>query len=146
LAGAAVAVPAEQKSGTFHACLDVMLDKDAPGVLSLMLRDSKSARPFASAGNITMGGGAIKANGLNVMAMEPGVWYHIEIACRFGLHPDKMLTISATAVDGRSRVMEAPYENVLFDRPTWLGLAGVGRVGSVIHVDNVVLAVDKGRR
>ncbi len=142
LVGTDVAIPSARHAGTFRLSLDVMLDPAAPGLLNVIVREHPSGQPYTSPGDVRIGNGRIKAGWRNVMAAQPGTWYHLELSGRFGPNADKMLTLSATTADGRACQVEIPYDDIRFDRPTYISLASLGPVGSAVQVDNLVLTVE----
>ena len=132
-----VAVPAEITSGVYRFCFDVMLGKDAPGVLQVALKQGNSVP-----GHVMIGDGGIKANSRNVCGVEPGTWYHVDISCRFGEVNNRMLSLAVTAADGRSWRQEIPYTDMHFDRPGTIQIVGLGAVGGAAYLDNLSVRVE----
>ncbi|MAE40163.1 MAG: N-acetylgalactosamine-6-sulfatase [Psychrobacter sp.] len=137
-----ISIPAQTTSGTFRVSLDVMLEKEAPGVIALGLKDSISHESAQSAAQVRIGNGAIKANDRFVSELQPGEWHHVELSGQLGLGGDKMLTVSITTVDGRAWNRKVPYTNFHFDRPTDAQIIGLGPVGSAAYVDNMAVTIE----
>ncbi|MBL7077408.1 MAG: sulfatase [Kiritimatiellae bacterium] len=130
-------VPGEIKSGVYRFCFDVMLDKEAPGLLHVTLKQHHVSLASAEIGN-----GAIRAHSRTVSGLEPGTWYHVDISCKFGSMNDRLLTVAVTAFDGRSWIQNVPYSDVRFDRPETIQIIGLGPCGGTAHVDNLVVRVE----
>jgi len=135
-------IPQSISSGTCRVAFDLMLDESAPGKLSLMLRGVNKGGKQPDFGSILFGDDVIMADGWAFMKLESGHWFHIEMAFQFGPDRDRMYTLSATTVDGHTRTERYPYSHRNFDRPAWVGLAGMGAAESRMYIDNVVVRLE----
>jgi arylsulfatase A-like enzyme len=143
LAGHDMAVPDAVASGSFRLAFDTMLDAGAPGVLSVLVRDGKAANHFAALGGVSIGNGEARGNDKLVGEVKPGGWYHVEIDGEIGNSGNaRMFEVVVTSADGGTVRHRAPYADIRFDRPTWVGLSGQGAVGSTVYIDNVVIRVE----
>lgn len=139
-----IAIPDSVALGSFRMAFDVMLDTESPGILSVMVRDGKVAKHFAALGGVLLGNGEARGNDKLVGEVKSGAWYHVEIAGEIGSNgSDRMFEVVVTSADGGTVRRQAPYADVRFDRPTWIGLSGLGAVDSMVYIDNVVIRVEK---
>ena len=142
IVGHELKIPDDRASGTFRIAFDVMLGEDAPGSLSLILRGVNTAGRRVTPGNILLGPEVINANGWNLMALQSGRWYHVEMSLPFGPERSRMFELSATSVDGGTQRGSFPYLDRSFDRLNSISLAGLGATESLIYIDNLVLRLD----
>ena len=130
-----------QQDAEFSATFDVMLDENKPGTIRVSLLQGQT-----EAEHITLGPSDVKIGRHNVAALEPGVWYHCEVACGLGAACDGQLRVAVTAGDGRRWSLQSAYSKPDFERPNNFQFIGLGETGTAVHVDNLVVTVEESTR
>jgi len=126
-------------SGTVTLSFDVMMSREQPGALSIMLRDY-TQRPIRTPVTVSiLPEGAIEVNRKKVEAAN-GVWHHVEVSFPLGDVSDKLKASIKTA-EGTRESLVVPLHQGGFDTLTWMGIAAVGNSRAVMYVDNIELGV-----
>ena len=120
---------------------DVMMSKEKPGRLAVMLRDYAQT-PWKSPATISMlPDGLIQVNSKQVKAPN-GKWHHVKISFELGSGTGRKVKALVKPAGGRAESFEVPLENPEFSTLTWLGISAGEQSRAVMYIDNVVLRVD----
>ncbi len=133
-------IPARVDSGTVTLSLDVMLDKEQPGQLDVIMRDTVSGQPWITFGTLHVTNGTIAFGETRVAAYEPGAWVNIALSFELGEgDASRRATITTRPAGGEATIVEAPFAGLGFKAFTWLGLSAGAEHDGTVYVDNLAL-------
>lgn len=128
-------IPSQINSGTITFSCDVMLDRETPGQLDIILRDMQKG--WKDIGRLQVAAGAMRCSGVPLLAAEPGLWYHVEMSFRLGEDAGRKLTATASTAGGLTKSVDVPFADPVAKAFKWVGLSAKGHEAGVIYVDNL---------
>ncbi|MBT3191572.1 MAG: hypothetical protein HN341_03350 [Verrucomicrobia bacterium] len=124
-------------SGVFTVSCDVMLDRDKPGKLDIILRDAQHGRPMLTFGTLHMTERQISLGGERVADARPGEWLHVALSFALSGDATGIITAEVRNAEGESSAAAAPFTATDVRTFTWLGLSAAGGTEGIIYVDNL---------
>ncbi|MBL7077565.1 MAG: PQQ-binding-like beta-propeller repeat protein [Kiritimatiellae bacterium] len=130
----------ERESGTMALSFDVMVSREVPGNLTVMLRDM-TQHPWQSPATIAVtSDGHIQVNGKKVKA-PIGDWHHVSVAFELGGEGSGKAKATFKTPAGVSESFDVPFEGSDFYELNWFGFSAMGESRGVVYVDNIALSV-----
>ncbi len=131
----------KREAGMMILSFDVMVSRDSPGSLSVLLRDV-SMQPWQSPATISIQpDGFIQVNGRKVKA-PIGAWHHVSVSFELGGAGSRKSRATIRTAAGATESFEVPFEGTDFYTLTWLGFSAGGDAAATTYVDNVILKVE----
>jgi outer membrane protein assembly factor BamB len=131
----------EREAGTMTLSFDVMVSRQEPGNLTVMLRDM-TQQPWQSPATITVApDGHIEAKGRKVKAPIGG-WHHVSVSFALGGEGSGKTQVTVKTAAGVSESFAIPFEGSDFFMLSWMGFSALGESRGVVYVDNIELKVE----
>jgi len=145
LVAAAWNLPPDRAAGRLQASFDVRLAPEGPGEVIVDLVADGSPAGRRTAGQVVIGSGGVTLNRRRVAPLRAGVWYRFDLACEVGPAAAKSLSLTVTSEKGETWTATMPSEDLPIEHPTRLQLSSVGRHGSELLIDNLVVTLGPGQ-
>ncbi|MBN2449097.1 MAG: right-handed parallel beta-helix repeat-containing protein [Lentisphaeria bacterium] len=128
--------PRNLTRGQIAFAFDAMLHPTQPAPFYAEIR-GRGDPPYAVGPSIRVSPeGRITANGIAVLAAEPGTWFGV--AVRFALGGDGPATYTLTLQSGNQETSLAiPFTDTAFRDVTWVGIAAETDTDGVFYLDNL---------
>ena len=125
-------------SGVITISCDVLLDRETPGILDLIMRDP-ARRTF---GTLRVSKAGVGINGVRVGVAKPGVWHHIEVSFELDAAKKQQFEVSVRTATGPAHTAHAPFAVPGIGAFSWIGLSGGGTEPGVFNIDNLTVRRD----
>ena len=127
-------IPAVVDSGRITLSCDILIHKDKPGAMDLILRDSN--RLGINFGALHADRKGITFNGRKICAVTPGTWYSIELAFMLNRETQERADVTVRAEGMTPATATVPFTAAGFAPFNFIGITSPGTDG-IVNIDNV---------